>query len=303
MEPIERISDVLGEKKLMMGIPSDGLLVGLLISVSNGVNLGWTETELIEAADKLRDWWNIEGQRLVTLATTVQARSNLREFVGPRLRLVAHVIHRVFSGRISLDAVREHKFDEWFKQLWDAGVAIDSPLVALLFGCLRWWPEQEASVLNAAINTIESNSDRHVVVGALSAASVWTKESIRPTAGTRRYAAYLVDGLRGGQDSLLESKLDAISEILEHAESIHFQEHLSSLAIVLYTLLDDLQKPKPHGSTKYNPYATPLLRVAVVEVLGAMGRFLDGCAQEPLWLAAMELARKDPLLIVRKLAL
>jgi hypothetical protein len=302
MKPVERMSDVLGEQKLTIGQPDEGLLIGLLLTVSNGINLGWTERELIEAAEKLRDWWKAEGQRLLTRAVTERAQSNMREFVGPRLRLMAHVIHRVFSERMSVETVRAHNFDKWFNELWDASVAIDSPLVALLFGCLRWWPERDASVLDITINTIESNSDRNVVVGALSAASVWIKESTRPTAATRRYTGYLVDGLRSGQESLLESKLDAISQLLEHGKSIHFQEHLSSLARVLYTLLDGLQNPKQRGLSKCNPYTAPLLRVAVVETLVAMGRFLNDCAREPLWIAAMELARNDSLLIVRKLA-
>ncbi|WP_028223507.1 SIR2 family NAD-dependent protein deacylase [Paraburkholderia oxyphila] len=303
VQPIERMSDGLGESKLVLGYPDDGLLIGLLLTVSNGVSLVWTESELIEVANKLQDWWRTEGKRLVSRGSTAAARDNVGEFVCPRLRLLAHVIHRVFSERLSLEAVQSNKLDEWFKELWDASVAMDAPLIALLFGCLHWWPEQEGAVLDLAINTIQGNSDSNVVAGALSAASIWVKKHPRPTMATRRYVGYLVDGIRSGEEFLLEHKLNAISELLEYAESMHFEGHRHSLAIALYTLLADLLQPKPNEAARFNVYATPLLRVAVVEALVAMGRFLDGCAREPLWLAGMDLARSDPLLVVRKLAI
>jgi len=152
------------------------------------------------------------------------------------------------------------------------------------------------------INIIEGSSDLHVVVQALSAASVWINETIFPTAATRRYMGYLVDGLRSGQEYLLEQKLNVVTELLEYAKSIHFEEHRRSLATVLCTILIELQNPKQKEFAKFNQYANPLLRVAVVETLVAMGRFLDGSTQEPAWVTAMELARNDSLLIVRKLA-
>jgi len=303
IEPIERMGDVLGEQRLVMGIPSEGFLVGLLLTVSKGVNLDWTGPELIQVANKLRDWWNSEGRKIAARAATEPAGRNSQEFVGPRLRLIAHVIHRVFSERLSLETVRSFQLDEWFKELWDAGVAMESPTPALLFGCLRWWPEQAASVLDITINTIEGNSDRNVVVGALNAASVWVKESASPTAATRRVTGYLVDGLRSGPEFLLELKLNTVSELLEYAKSIHFEEHRRSLAVALCELLDSLQNVNRKEPSRVNEYAIPLLRVAVVETLVAMDQFLDGCAQEPSWVAAMQLARSDALLIVRKLAL
>jgi len=136
MDPIEKMSNVTGEQKLTMIPPDEGLLIGLLLTVSKGVSLEWAESELIEAVNKLRLWWHDEGQRLA--AESVRRRT--QEFVAPRLRLIAHVIHRVFSERLSLKTVQSHKLDEWLKELWDAGVAMDSPPVPLLFGCLRWPP-------------------------------------------------------------------------------------------------------------------------------------------------------------------
>ncbi|WGS45218.1 SIR2 family protein [Burkholderia sp. JSH-S8] len=303
VKPLETMTDFMGEQKLTIGFVDDGLLIGLLLSVSNGVNLEWTEPELIDAANKLRDWWCVEGRRLTMRAATEPVQSTVREIIGARIRLMASVIHRVFSERLSLGGIQSNKLDEWFKELWDASVTINSPICALLFGCLRWWPEQAAPVLDITINTIELNSDRNVVVGALNAASVWVKESVYQSIETRRYVAYLVDGLRSGQESLLEHKLNAISELLEYAKSIHFDEHRRSLAVSLYALLDNLQRQTRSERAKFNVYATPLLRVAVVKTLVALGRFVDNCSHEPSWVAAMELAQSDPLLIIRKLAL
>lgn len=303
ISPIEKMADFMGEQRLAIGSPNEGFLIGLLLSVSKGVDLKWTEPELIKEINKLRDWSQAEGRRLVLRATTESNWDSGRDLVGARLRLIANVVHRVFSERLSIEAVRKSKLDEWFKELWDAGVAVGSPLSPLLFACLRWWPTRTAAVLDITISTIELNPNRYVVVSALNAASVWVKESVRPTPDTRRYIAYLVDGICSGPEPLIEHKLDAIFDMLEYVDSMHFQEHRSSLTASLYALLNGLQYRTRNETAKFNLHAIPLLRVAAVRVLVAMGRHIEGCASEPSWVAAMELARNDPLLIVRQLTL
>jgi hypothetical protein len=65
------------------------------------------------------------------------------------------------------------------------------------------------------------------------------------------------------------------------------------LAVALCALLVDLQNRNQNEVPKFNIYAVPLLRVAVVKAVVAMGKFIDGHAHEPSWKAAIEFARQE----------
>ncbi len=300
IDAVEKMTDVMGEQKLSMSGPHEGFLVGLLLTVNKGVNFPWCEDGLLQVIEKLRVWWNDEGKRLVNRAVSDSGRFSTREFVAPRLQMISQVIHRVISDRITLDTVQAHNLDSWFQELWEAGVSIDSPPVWLLFACIRWWPDRIDAVLDLAIHVIDSNQNQYVVARALVAAGTWVKETSLLTPATQRYIQFLIDGLHSCPEHLLEQKLNSITELLEFANKSHFDVHRTSLLVHLCSLLFDLENPQRGEKVPSNPYTLPLIRVAVVRALAALGKYVKECQDDPNWIAAMELARHDSLLLVRR---
>jgi len=87
---------------------------------------------------------------------------------------------------------------------------------------------------------------------------------------------------------------------VEGAGRVHFQSYVSNLSMTLCTLLRDLQDPGQVAAARFNVYATPILREAVVRLLAAAGQRLNGCDEEHSWKSAVDYARQDALFNVRK---
>ncbi|SFI02941.1 SIR2-like domain-containing protein [Collimonas sp. OK307] len=296
MEPIENLTDVMGELQRTLSQSREELLSDLLLTKSNNVSFDWPEHELLSAIEKLRSWWLDEGRRL-----TEPSRISTHEYVTPRLRLIAHVIHRVFSSTLSLKNIQAQRLDEWFEELWNCSVSLNTPLVSLLFAGLRWWPERTMDVVDLTISVIGANQSRSVSSAALNAAAFWLLEIESPTESSRRFVNYLVDSIRSGPEFQLELKLNTIAELLENGGQRHLQAHLRSLSVTLCMMIRDLQNSGESLRGGLNNYATPLLRAAIVRVLMAIGKNLKGASREPTWISAVEMARQDSLLLVRKL--
>ncbi|KXU89788.1 hypothetical protein CI15_06255 [Paraburkholderia monticola] len=300
---MEGLHDFMGEKKKFVLTPDDTLLGALVMSARIQEKIDWTEDELLPYIEKMRGWWATEGVELVARALA-GSDDTTGLLVSARLRAIVAVCHDVFAKVLTLETVKIHGLGDWFEELWSAGLTINSPQIPLLFACLRWWPERSDQVITQAIATIESSANDAATGDALRVTSHWVATHRTPTVGTRRFVSYLLDGLRGGQDFLVEQKLLVLEQLLEaQTGTRHLQEHRHALASRLCDLMHDLQSGAALRSGRVNYFAAPLLRVAVAKTLAAMGKNLNGCARELTWKSAIALARSDSLLLVRNCVL
>ncbi|MFM0330129.1 hypothetical protein [Paraburkholderia strydomiana] len=303
-EPIERIERPFEHMgKIVMGFSGvrETLLVNALLSVGNNTNLAWAEHDLLLVCKKLEDWWHEEGTSLTERARASDD-STIMSYLPARLRLIAHVLHRVVAPRISRRATEENGIAAWFERLWEAGLALGTPLVPLLFAGLTWWPEKSDDVVDIVTFIATSHSDQQVVTAALSAAAVWLTTLREQTDASHRYVNWLVESVRSPTCLCLNLKLDSITELLRSGFSRHFEPFKVTLCVALNGLLSELQDDRPISSLQAAA-ARPLLRVSAVSLLVAMRDKLTPIPEHPAWVGAMQLAESDKLLLIRRLIL
>ncbi|WP_079218468.1 SIR2 family NAD-dependent protein deacylase [Herbaspirillum robiniae] len=300
LEDIENQREINGEMKATWSSPSEDFLISLQLSAQAEDVIQWTEDELIQVIEPIQEWWMREGARLLEAACE-KPDSFTRDIMNSRLLLVSQVIHRVYAPNLSLATLQEYKLDSWIETFWNAGVMLDSPQVPLLFSGLYWWPALASKVVNQTIAIIQSHDDRAVVIYALIAALEWLKKQSQRTDDTNRLSAFLVDGILSGPEYLVEQKLNFIRELLVDGGSFHLFEQRNQLASNLYSTWSQLE---PHNRSKqgrFDEAAKPLMRVAIAKTAIALGRRFPDITSDACWLAVIAAAKKDPLLIVRRL--
>lgn len=303
-EPIERIekpTEHMGKTVMSFSGVSEALLVNVLLSVANNANFDWTEDDLLALCSKIEDWWLEEGNNL-TVRAVAQGDNTIMSYLPARLRLIAHVLHRVIAPRMRRRAVEDSGADTWLQKLWEAGFLLDSPLVPLLFAGLTWWPEQSDTVIDMTISILTNHSDQQAVVAGLSAAGVWLATLPDPTETSSRYVTWLVESVRSPTCICLDLKLDSIAELLRFGCKRHFQPFKATLAVALNGLLSELQGDRPMLS-QLTAATRPILRVAATALLAAMRDTLAPPSVQPAWVGAMEMAKSDRLLVVRRLVM
>ncbi len=300
IDDIEKTTNQDGKQRTALNRPSEDFLISLLLSVQKESNITWTEAELVELMEPIIAWWEREGAHLVQRVSS-RRDGSVRELLGARLLRISQVIHQVFSTKISHATLRRHRLDEWLETFWNAGASAHVPLVPLLFAGLNWWPEHSRRVINQAIGIVQSNYERAVVIYALIAGYEWIKAQRQSTFETNRYATFLLDGILSGPCYLVEQKLNTIREMLVDGGSIHLHSLRRQLSSNLYMTWIQLEGRNSGPVRLFEDSAKPLLKVAVVKVLVALGARFPEAKQDQCWRLAIESARKDPLQIVRRL--
>lgn len=301
-EPIERIErpfEHMGKTVMGFGSVSEALLVNVLLSVANHANLKWTEHDLLLLCKKVENWWHEEGTDL-TARAVAKNDSTIMSYLPARLRLIAHVLHRVVAPRIRRIGVEKSGTAAWLQKLWDAGLDLNSPVVPLLFAGLVWWPEKSNTVVDMTTSILTSHSDQHVVTAGLGAAGVWLSNLRDPTDASYRYVNWLVESVRSPTSPCLKNKLDSITELLRFGCRRHFEPFKATLCVALSGLLLELQDERPTTSLLVSG-TRPLLRVSAVSLLAAVRDTLIPVPNHPAWIGAMETAESDRLLLVRRL--
>ncbi|MFM0179031.1 SIR2 family protein [Paraburkholderia aspalathi] len=299
IEHIERPTEFNGKTVMGFSGVTEVFLVNVLLTVSNNVQFQWSESELLDVADKVEQWWWEEGLQLAERAL-VKPTDAAWDYLPARLRLIAHVIHRVLAPRLRRTTVEQHGIAKWLEDFWNSGLALNTPLVPLLFAGLQWWPERSETVIDMTTSVLSSNTDHHVVSAALNAAGVWLLTESTPTSASRRYVNYLVESVRSRTGPCLNLKLDSIAELLRIGCARHFESFGTALCAALNSLLLQLQDSR-QGAGVLEMAARPHLRVAVVSLLAAIRDNLTVLSKEPTLANALDVAQSDSLLIVRKL--
>jgi hypothetical protein len=296
--PIEKLTDFNGEQKLGISSPSEAFLFSALLTVGKDVNFEWSTSELLSLMEKLRTWWSDEGLRLSRRALEETGDDTLTVLMSSRLRLIAHVLHRVVGPRLDLQSAERNGIPAWLKEVWDVAAALKTPLVPLLFAGLNWWPEKTSVVIDLTITTLKTNTDTNVVSAALNAAGVWLLSRKAPDAASRRYVSYLIDELQRRSDDNLELVLNSVDELLNLVTVRHFEEQKSAICSSVHTLLYQLAYGTSSGGT-FAAASNPLLRSAAASLLATVLRRLPLGPDEKMQ-DAISLASSDPLLSVRR---
>jgi hypothetical protein len=227
--------------------------------------------------------------------------SGIKEYLLPRLLQISQVVNQVLAMNLSLETILKERLDSWMKELWQAGISINIPLVPLLFSGLGWWPEHTEDALNRAISIIESHSNKSVLVYSLIASVRWLRLHTVPTEHTDRYISFLVDGILTCPEHLIEQKLNVLTELLDSKQVALVRRFRNRICANLFINLQELSRLVDKENTRFNYFASPLLRVAHVKTLMALGDAMNDIKDDPYWQASFELAKADPLLLVRKL--
>ncbi|MDR6481183.1 SIR2 family NAD-dependent protein deacylase [Paraburkholderia terricola] len=300
MERIERPVEIDGKTVMGFSGVNEAFLVNVLLTVSNNLQFEWSEPELLDVANRIEQWWREEGLRLTERAIVKPAGDAVWDYLPARLRLIAHVIHRVLAPRLRLSMAEQQGIAKWLEELWNSGWALNTPLVPLLFAGLEWWPEKSDAVVDITISVLSSNTDRHVVSAALNAAGVWLLKESTQRDVSRRYVNYLVESVRSRTGSCLKLKLDSITELLRVGCAKHFESFGTALCVALNSLLLQLQDDQQTEGV-LEMAARPVLRVAVASLLVAIRDNLEASSEESTLSSALSVAQSDSLLIVRKL--
>ncbi|MFM0190639.1 SIR2 family protein [Paraburkholderia nemoris] len=300
MERIERPIEIDGKSVMGFSGVNEAFLVNVLLTVSNNLQFEWSESELLDVVKRIEQWWREEGLRLTERAIVKPPSDVVWDYLPPRLRLIAHVIHRVLAPRLRRSTAEQHGLTKWMEELWNSGLALNTPLVPLLFAGLKWWPEKSETVVDITISVLSSNVDHNVITAALNAAGVWLMKENTQADMSRRYVNYLVESVRGRTGSCLNLKLDSIAELLRVGCSKHFESFRATLCVALNSLLLQLQDDQQTEGV-LEMAAKPLLRVAVVSLLVAIRENLEDSPEASTLASALSLAQADSLLIVRKL--
>jgi hypothetical protein len=122
-----------------------------------------------------------------------------------------------------------------------------------------------------------------------------------PTEHTDRYISFLVDGILTRPKHLIEQKLNVLTELLDSKQVALVRRFRNRICANLFINLQELSRLVDKENTRFNYFASPLLRVAHVKTLMALGDAMNDIKDDPYWQASFELAKADPLLLVRKL--
>ncbi|MDB0511545.1 SIR2 family protein [Ralstonia solanacearum] len=300
IESIVTLREVDGKTRRSISSVRESYLTNVLLSANKSVSLTWTRDDLLAVVEQVMRWWRDEGADLMAEATKEAQRDFAKIILSARLRLIAHVMHRVVSPRISSTDSEAQRISDWLSELWDSGLRLNAPLIPLLFAGLSWWPERSTTVVDIMASLLAQTKDRVVTSAALNAGGHWLLSQPEESDATRRYVTYLVAGVSSQSVECLDIRLSNVAELLRLGAGQHFEMHYEALARSLCLLLHELQDyqstDEPVGAA-----SKPILRRAVVSVLAAMGNQLPQTKQLDTWEWAMQQAEKDNLLIVRNL--
>ncbi len=300
IEPIVTVSQVNGTSRPGISSVREAFLTNVLLSGNKGVTFPWTRADLLAVVAKIEKWWRDEGPYLMQESRGETRREFAWGILTSRLKLIAHVVHRIIAPGIPPADSERQRLSDWFAELWNSGMQLDVPLVPLLFAGLLWWPERSAKVIDMSISALSLTTDRGATNAALSAAGHWLLSEEQQSEASRRYVTYLIDSVGCRNTPCLDLKISNITELVRLGAQRHFETHCETLCSSLSLLLQELRNDTPAVDSV--AFASkPLLRLAVVSALVAMGERFSQAKELAAWDWAMRVAESDSMLIVRKL--
>jgi len=300
IEAITGINVVDGKERRSIGGVRESFLANVLLTGNKGVSFEWPRNDLLIIVDNLEKWWRDEGPYLLEASKKEVHGNFARGILTGRLRLMAHVMHRIIARHLPSSDSERQRISDWLSELWEGGLQLDAPLVPLLFAALSWWPERSATVIDMTVSILCLHTDHNITNAALNAAGHWLLSEDQETDSSRRYVTYLVESVRSLRTPHLDLRLTNISELLRLGAKPHFDVYCESLMNSLSLMLQDLQRDVPDRDT-IDFASRPLLRVAVVSALLAIGEHFPRVKRLAAWEWAMQTVAADKLLIVRKL--